>query len=405
MIEDSSMRVHEEEDMRVREFLVKYLKEHGVMSGVMSDERGVKMERLVGYSNMVYRVSSHPVEPGSSLEERTSLSPEKKVRQFIVKYKEKRGGDNSIAARRFLASAGFGPKLYYVSEDKSEFEVIVEEYIESVTCSYYDYNKNKSILMNVILQTGKYCRVFREASSQVHGMFNPSLTRYSQLVRDGFMEKGRRNLRRLIETTSMEKYRRELEDIEKMISWVEEGGRSEEVAKEMDKREMIVCHNDAFWLNVLKVEGSERVVLIDYEDSSYNPVGSDVYLVLTEMNFFHKENPDVLVYEPKTFSKKERELLFKVYLLGLEGGLGDKESIDSSTLYDICVGTYDHLIDEDLLADLSSDRTFYRMMYLTNMIGIYFNLSLLAPVQPWDITAYTIVRLKYQIDVIIKNME
>ena len=171
----------------------------------------------------------------------------------------------------------------------------------------------------------------------------------------------------------------------------------EKIIKTMDSRPMIVCHNDFYWLNVLKQTDGD-MMLIDYEYSTWNPVGWDIANYYTERNFIYNKDNNTFTYTRHIPNYNERVMVYKWYLLCLEDKMpaDAKPTVDSQLFWNLVRGKYDEYVDSNVVAQLADEASFLKMMACVNLQWLLFNCVILDENPTWPLVEYTRERIMLQ---------
>jgi len=223
----------------------------------------IQFERLAGLSNVIYRVTAldQLASPASIIYRKFGENEE------IID----RGRENYIFTE--LAKKGLGPS-YYGGDDKSRLE------------EYYDSRALKpSEVNNRLIRRG-----VAKSLAGLHQVQLDELDKTPMLLK--VLEEGN-----LLQITEEKAKKNIFSNVEK--EWIQEvlsltGDDEVNFLKEIlpKKAESIVfSHNDLHAQNILLLDQTQKLVLIDYEYSSYNYRGYDI------ANFFNEATIDYSVSE------------------------------------------------------------------------------------------------------------
>lgn len=355
------------------------------------DPKLITVERMVGFSNDVFKIVIDSSVVSDKLSSNT-LILKQKVKDcpnadFILM---------STAIPPFLKEHGLGPQCIYEDGD-----VIIVEFIPSTTCTLEDF-KNAEIYFDAIKQVGEYCKLFAEKWEDLSS-FNKDKTLLSHILSKGIVERSLAKMRSVLNSPDATVDKSGLEMI---INWVEHSAftpKAKEIIAEGDKLPMIICHNDFYWLNVLK-KNSGGVMLIDYEYTAFNPSGWDIANYYTERNFFYNQETHKFEYREALPKRDERLQVFRYYLLCMGGQFDTSTPVDSQFLFDLTCGKYDHLIDEEELYMLADGHHFAKLCFLVNLQWILFNCIMLDEDPTWPLIEYTHHRIELH-NQLVKKLE
>jgi hypothetical protein len=348
-------------------------------------EDKVTLERLIGFSNEVYKVTLAD----------DIHCPLLKSKELILKKKEevKPNADFIMYGKEvpaFLKKHHFGPQRIY-EDDK----ISVEEYVPSKTCSRQDFKKVE-IFFGAIQQLSTYCQLFADHAEEF-GFKKDNRLLISHILDKGIYSKAEENLLKLLKS---DKCSTDKETLEQLIKWLRESSITDDINNLVDegnRLKMVICHNDFFWLNVLK-KNAGGMMLIDYEYTAYNPIGWDIANYYTERNFEYIEADHSFKYYKELPGLDERSMVYRYYLLCMNPAFDQSTPVDAQLLFDLASCRYDHLIDIDLLDELCDHINFTRMVCLINLQWIFFNFLMIDENPTWPLAEYTFGRIKLQED-------
>lgn len=354
------------------------LADHLQLTGLTADQ--VKIERMVGFSNDVFKVTLADDVKCPQIESNTMILKQK--------IKHKPNEDFIVFAKevpRFIKAHKFGALGVYEDDD-----IVIEEFIPSKTCAFGAF-KQVDCFFPSIKQLAEYCKLFRDHPDDF-AMHNQGKTLVSVIIDKGIVERSKINVKRVIEspTTNLDKG-----DLAKILDWIENESLTDDVKKVIDsanKLPMMVCHNDFYWLNVLRKDAG-GYLLIDYEYTAFNPIGWDIANYYTERNFEYDNGTHTFKFYQDLPGKEERSLVYKYYLLCLSDAFDHNTPVDAQFLFDLTAGKFDSLIDVDQLASLVDEASFMRLVYLVNLQWIYFNCVMLEDQPTWPLVEYTFHRI------------
>lgn len=351
----------------------------------------VKIQRMIGFSNEVYKVViSDDIK-----------CPHLKSNTMMLKQKinEKPNADYILLGKEvpeFLKKHRFGALNIFEDED-----IVIEEFIPSTTCKRDDF-KNAECFFQVLRQVAEYGKLFKDHADELQ-VHNVGKTLISIIIEKGIVEKSIQNLKKVLgsENSTVNK-----NDVLRILNWIEKEALTDDVKKVIDeanKLPLMVCHNDFYWLNVLnKDEGG--YLLIDYEYTAFNPIGWDIANYYTERNFHFDEKANVFTYYKNLPGIGERSLVYKYYLLCLDDKFDHNTPVDTQLMFDLAQGKYDSMIDLDLLDRLVDHASFVKLLLMVNLQWIYFNCVMLDDDPTWPIIQYTFYRIELHM-YLIKALE
>ena len=341
----------------------------------------VVFSRLLGFSNIVNRLDLQvgKEDCSMSLVVKTKLegapNADLKVNEDIV--------------TRFLGQQNFGPRILY-----QDHQHTIEDFEDSNVLSISEFFENPSIFLNSIKELGKFLNLLNSNSSKI-GMENPVKTLLSVLLSNNYHQRALNNIRSLISNPECKLDKHLLAKIEVFLMSEAFSDEVRGVVKEIDDRKMIVCHNDFYWLNVIKRKSNGKLMLIDYEYTGYNPIGWDLVNSYCERNFKFNEAANSFEMINNMPKLPEREFAFKFYILCLSGSLPADQEITSQLIFDVATGKYDDLIDIELAKNLASFEVFTKIAVVENLQWILFNCNILDAKTKWPITEYTSLRIDF----------
>ena len=344
------------------------------------DPKLVAMERMVGFSNDVFKITIDESVVSEKLNSNTLILKQK--------VKDCPNADFILLAHAvppFLQKHGLGPQSIYEDGD-----VVIVEYIPSTTCTLADFKKVETYF-DAIKQLGEYCKLFASKPEEFQDM-NRNKTLLSHILEKDIVEK---SLAKMKSVLSSPEATIDKSGLEQIITWVEKSAftpQAKELIEEANKLPMIICHNDFYWLNVLK-KNSGGVMLIDYEYTAYNPIGWDIANYYTERNFFYNQETHKFEYREDLPSLEERLLVYKYYLLCLGDEFDSSVMVDNQFLFDLSAGKYNHMIDQKQLSMLADDQHFSKLCFLVNLQWIFFNCIMLDESPTWPLIEYTFHRI------------
>jgi thiamine kinase-like enzyme len=356
-------------------FLAKYLE----LSEL--DPMLVAVERMVGFSNDVFKITIDDSVRSEKLSSNTLILKQK--------VKDCPNADFILLSKTvptFLKKYDLGPQSIFEDGD-----CVIFEYIPSTTCTLEDF-KTVETYFDAIKQLGEYCKLFAN-NPQEYQALNMNKTLLAHILDKGIVERSLTKMKQIFASPEANVDKSGLESI---IHWLESTAfspKAKEVIEEGNKQPMIICHNDFYWLNVLK-KNSGGVMLIDYEYTAFNPLGWDIANYYTERNFRYNKETHAFDYVEDLPSFEERSLVYKYYLLCLGDSFDSSTPVDAQFIFDLTSGKYNHLIDEDELSRLSDAQYFTKLCFLVNLQWILFNCIMLDEDPTWPLIEYTLHRIE-----------
>lgn len=366
--------------MEDRQNTDKFIQYFEKVIGKTIDARQVEFNRMVGFSNDVFKVTLDAAITG-------------KVEKYIIKKKLKNRPNqdftlHSDEVQKFLSKNHFGPRHFY--EDS---EITIEEFVESKCCTIEQF-QDVYILLQAVKQLARLNKLFETKSSELP-FTNPGKTLVSQLLGKGVYDKSISNLKKVYSSPTCKVDKASLE---KIIDYAEKSfltAEVKEIIAYLDKQKLVMCHNDFYWLNVLKkTEGG--LLLIDYEYSAYNPEGWDIANYCTERNFSYDEKTKHFIMFDTLPNLEERKLLYGFYKLCMTDKMPKCKEINSQLIYDLIKGGLKDKVDLQWVEKVSSEYYFKAMMIAVNTQWIMFNCMIFDDNPAWPLAEYTLNRMKLQ---------
>ncbi|KAJ1893436.1 hypothetical protein LPJ81_005370 [Coemansia sp. IMI 209127] len=261
----------------------------------------VSVDRVTdGFTNLVYSVTVDPAPtvPTEQQQQETTQMPHKYLlRTYGTSTKEFMSRDKELYWIKQLSLRKIGPQVYGIFENGR-----LEEFFESATLTRDDI-RNASTSRQIAQRmcelhtlVGRHIPAEGDAEKQNNGATaaylskNPDLwTNVDALM--GFMQNNWPEIRRKCDVN--------VQCAEILDSWhqVEQAVHKFKTYIETDVHSPIVfAHNDLAYDNILRLEGSGEIMLIDYEFSGYNYRGFDIanHFFTWMYNFSNLENPHIL---------------------------------------------------------------------------------------------------------------
>lgn len=364
------------------------------LGGTLPQVFQANFTRLVGFSNEVYKVSiTQPTlrdqMPDLQLQTNSQL-------EYVLKKKAKQSPHQQFLRnfhhiKEFLAKHRFGPAVIFEDED-----ILIEEFIPSQTCSAEDFLTLETLLPSIV-ELARFTQNFRLHSGDFETPHNKS-TLLHRVVEAGAVDKATQIVNKLLESpTGPEHFSRPvLQKIQMFLSSEFLSGNLMRDVQELLDLPFVVCHNDFYWLNMLRRTNTLELVLIDYEYAGWNPVGWDLANCLLERNFVYQESSNSMVFKDRMPTISEVNSYTNFYLLELEGKL-NVNSMTLGELFDeVKKGSFDRSLEQAAIKLPPNQAYFFRLMLAINSMWILFNILHFDEIPTWPVEEYTLMRIETQ---------
>ena len=302
----------------------------------------IELDRLFSFSRFVYKVKT---DQGDFLAKFPQADIEFQPSQVMP------------VVREIMKDNNFGAKQFYMD---SRLEL--EEVLDASPLTKEDtLDQDQRIL--TLFPLAEFAKM--ELSDAQKQVMNTDKTWASFLLESGIKE-------RLLEAREVLKNEGceyiNGSDIPKLISLIDsvedENSKFNQLRKKFDSRKenLVLSHNDYHCMNILRhKEDSEKLYLVDFEQSAYNPIGYDIARLLNSNLMVYNHEAGRLVWTPDNMPDKEevRELLKAFLIL-----IGDKKVEERPTQFiqNLRNGVHDNNFDREQLDLLTEE--FYELYYV-----------------------------------------
>ena len=343
------------------------------------NETSMTFERMIGFSNEVYKVVVHY----------NHKPQEDKMYILKKKKKDKPNSDFTVEEQHIkamLKEFDYGPLQIFEDE-----EYRFEEFVESTTCTFAEFQVVE-IFLEAVRQVAIYSSLFLHHRDRIP-FPDERKSFLTRCIERGVIKKSFKNLTHLLESPETQLDKSKLKEIFNFLKTEALDKFTMDLISSVDKEDMIVCHNDFFWLNTLKKKDGE-LMIIDYEYSGFNPIGWDLAIYFSERNFVFDETTNEMNFKSRPFSQLEIDMACKIYLISLQKGK-ESQKVTSSYIDDISKGRLDNSLDLPLFTRISNKRYFTSLIVCINLLWILMYTVLLKEQEEWPWTEYLRERISY----------
>ena len=340
------------------------------------DENDVKVTRLGGYSNEVFKV-----EIGENRYIIKKKIKQKPTKVFVL-YEE--------TIKKIVRTNNFGPKVYLETES-----MIIEELINGEDLVMDDVFNIKYICKS-IEQIARFNSL--EVKPEYYQQLNKIVPHYKDLAARGLVTDGIQHLEKLIPKTKSPGRAQKMKEILDYIKHSPERQRLDTICEKFTSN-LVLTHCDVYRLNLMK-DTQDRVILIDYEYALLNPIGWDLVNFFCERCFYPVEAEDDFGFEITLPKESELSGYFRYYLLWMYKIKNPDSDLhldcnSESALADSLDEKFDKYIDSEILDHLI--KNFTDITRVINYTWIVFSALLLTEAgERWPVAAYTLRRIALQ---------
>lgn len=359
----------------------------------------VCFHKMVGFSNEVYKVVVKSAVSRIATKEETLTSSEPQESMFILKKKPKESPHHQflkgfLKIKQFLVKHKFGPAVLYEDAD-----ILIEDFIPSETCTAEEF-RDPAILLPSVFQLAQFSRNFMQNLSD-YGTPDEYSTLLDRIIEEGAIEKCLEILRAL-RARNPDYFPIPDSYVEKIQAFFNFEFELRHLCKDIGslKHTMcIVCHNDFYWLNVLRRTDLKGFMLIDYEYAGWNPIGWDLANYYLERNFVYEEATNQMVFKSNMPTNHDIASTVHFYLLALRGKIDSSQATDSSILTQIASGKFARAMDLEFLEQYARPSYFFRLMLAINSMWIIFLTLHLKEDPGWPVHDYLLMRIDTQSEI------
>ena len=292
---------------------------------------------------------------------------------------------NQKAVLRIVDQIGHGARVLHRDD-----HLTIEEWLDARTLSRVEIMDSK-IWHRAVAGLGQFLRKVNQTEASLP---QPKAAFVNYLLEAGFQHKAVSNLHQLRLMTQTRYSQSDLTLALESISSLLVDKKMSSVIEAVNKRQVAICHNDFYWLNIMQRRADDSLIFIDYEYMGYNPIGMDVVNCCSEVNYLFDQASNSFTMENRLPSQQHRLLSFKVFLMSLSTDIPCSQQ--EQMIEDVEKGLMDSSIDLALAEDLASDQTFFSLMAVQNLVWILFNICMLQLDTPWPLLQYTLLKLEMQ---------
>lgn len=359
----------------------------------------VCFHKMVGFSNEVYKVVVKYVAYRIATKAETITNWESQESIFILKKKPKESPHHQFLKgfrkiKQFLAKNKFGPAVLYEDDD-----ILIEDFIPSETCTAQEFT-DPAILLPSVFQLAQFSRNFMQNLSDF-GSPDSYSTLLDRIIGEGAIDKCLEILEAL-QAHDPDYFPIPDSYVEKIQAFFNFEFELRHLCKDIEALHhtmYIVCHNDFYWLNVLKRSDSNGFMLIDYEYAGWNPIGWDLANYFLERNFVYEEATNQMVFKSNMPTNQDIASTVHFYLLALRGEIDFSQATDSSILMQIASGKFARANDLEFLERYASPSYFFRLMLAINSMWIIFLTLHLKEDPGWPVHDYLLMRIDTQSEI------
>lgn len=359
----------------------------------------VCFHKMVGFSNEVYKVTVKS--PASTItgKDATLSGSGLQESMYILKKKPKESPHHRflkgfLKIKQFLAKHKFGPAVLY-----EDVDILIEDFIPSETCTAEEFT-DPTILLPSVFQLAQFSSNFMHNLSD-YGTPDSYSTLLDRIIGEGAIEKCKEILEALRDHNPdyfpiPDSY------VEKIKAFFNFEFELRHLCKDIEalKHAMfIVCHNDFYWLNVLRRTDRKGFMLIDYEYAGWNPIGWDLANYFLERNFVYEEATNQMVFKSNMPTNHDIASTVHFYLLALQGKIDSSQATDTSILTQIASGKFARAMDLEFLEQYARPSYFFRLMLAINSMWIIFLTLHLKEDPGWPVHDYLLMRIDTQSEI------